>query len=82
MIIKKNLKFLILTLLLIQPANSNLASIEKTSSASNNFDLKENHSSLTKPFSAKDKNGIITNCGYILPIKVPKLRINKNKKNR
>ena len=59
MTIKKNLKFLILTLLLIQPANSNLASIEKTSSASNNFDLKENHSSLTKPFSAKDKNGII-----------------------
>ena len=59
MIIKKNLKFLILTLLLIQPANSNLANIEKTSSSSNNFDLKENHSSFTKTFSAKEKNGII-----------------------
>jgi len=57
--IKKTLKFLILTLLLIQPANSNLLNTEITSSLLNNLYQKENRSLFTKKISANEENEII-----------------------
>ena len=57
--IKKTFKFLILTLFLIQPENSNLASMKNTSYVSNNLYQKENSLLVSETLSANEENELI-----------------------